>query len=135
MCPPLADIQGISNAFAFISDRGEHHPRRLSNFAKTVLIRERKSFSSETRCSATVFAPASCALSACWSVPAPSPKERIFDLQKDKKIVAKTENFRYNNFVAPIAQLVEHFTRNEGVVSSSLIRSFFHLRMSESEGL
>ena len=33
MCPPLADIQGISNAFAFISDRGEHHPRRLSNFA------------------------------------------------------------------------------------------------------
>ena len=73
--------------------------------------------------------------SACWSVPVPSPKERIFDLQKDKKIVAKTENFRYNNFVAPIAQLVEHFTRNEGVVSSSLIRSFFHLRMSESEGL
>ena len=56
-------------------------------------------------------------------------------MQKDKKIVAKTENFRYNNFVAPIAQLVEHFTRNEGVVSSSLIRSFFHLRMSESEGL
>ena len=68
-------------------------------------------------------------------VPVPSPKERIFDLQKDKKIVAKTEHFRYNNFVAPIAQLVEHFTRNEGVVSSSLIRSFFHLRMSESEGL
>ena len=67
--------------------------------------------------------------------PVPSPKERIFDLQKDKKIVAKTENSRYNNFVAPIAQLVEHFTRNEGVVSSSLIRSFFHLRMSESEGL
>ena len=61
--------------------------------------------------------------------------QHSFDLQKDKKIVAKTENFRYNNFVAPIAQLVEHFTRNEGVVSSSLIRSFFHLRMSESEGL
>ena len=55
--------------------------------------------------------------------PVPSPKERIFDLQKDKKIVAKTENFRYNNFVAPIAQLVEHFTRNEGVVGSSPISS------------
>ena len=69
------------------------------------------------------------------TAPTPSLKERLLDFQKDKKIVAKTENFRYNKFVAPIAQLVEHFTRNEGVVSSSLIRSFFHLRMSESEGL
>ena len=31
--------------FAFIFDRGEHHPRRLSNFAKTVFVKERKSFS------------------------------------------------------------------------------------------
>ena len=31
--------------FAFISDRGEPHPRRLSNFAKTVFVKERKSFS------------------------------------------------------------------------------------------
>ena len=31
--------------FAFISARDEHHPRRLSNFAKTVFIKKRKSFS------------------------------------------------------------------------------------------
>ena len=43
--------------------------------------------------------------------------------------------FIYNQCVASIAQLVEHFTRNEGVVSSSLIRSFFRLPMSESEDL
>ena len=52
-----------------------------------------------------------------------------------KKMIVKCSKIIYNEFVAPIAQLVEHFTRNEGVVSSSLIRSFFHLRMSESEDL
>ena len=60
MCPPLTDIQGTTYKrcfglvhkskaslmrFAFISDRGEHHPRRLSNFAKTVVVKKRKSFS------------------------------------------------------------------------------------------
>ena len=36
---------------------------------------------------------------------------------------------------AGIAQSVEHFTRNEGVVSSSLISSFFYLHQSDISDL
>ena len=48
--------------FAFISARDEHHPRRLSNFAKTVFIKKRKSFSTRDSLFCDSFFPASCVL-------------------------------------------------------------------------
>ena len=63
--PACKQVLSISNAFAFISDRGEHHPRRLSNFAKTVLIRERKSFSIRDSLLCDSFMPLSRCLPVC----------------------------------------------------------------------
>ena len=62
--PACKQVQSISNAFAFISARGEHHPRRLSNFAKTVFIKKRKSFSKRDSLFCDSFLPSLSAVPA-----------------------------------------------------------------------
>ena len=55
--------------------------------------------------------------------------EENYILKCDKKYLDFDQKKLYNNkgYTAEIAQLVEHFTRNEGVVGSSPIFSLTHL--------
>ena len=62
--------------FAFISARDEHHPRRLSNFAKTVFIKKRKSFSTRDSLFCDSFLP-SPVRGICPVIPSfPAPAKR-----------------------------------------------------------
>ena len=80
--------------FAFIFDRGEHHPRRLSNFAKTVFVKERKSFSFRDSLFCDSFLPQpllpALGLSALC-LPVPSPCQRGHSLwQKERPWTKKS---------------------------------------------
>lgn len=52
---------------------------------------------------------------------------RFFQIKRFSKRLAKIKISLYNNNAAEIAQLVEHFTRNEGVEGSSPFFSFIKI--------